>query len=557
MKRVRRGSVGVLCVALSVLGVSAARVPPASAVIAANRFVSVSSPTRLLDTRSDIGNQPTGKPGAKSVITTQIIGRANVPAEAVAAVLNVTATAAEGAGYITVYPAGQDVPTASNINTERSGQTIPNLVTVPIGTGGRVAFYSSVGTHLIADIFGYYVPSATSVSGRYVATEPTRAIDTRNFRGPLAAKEVLRVPLGGIPTDALAAVLNVTVTAATGAGYWTVFADGAPLPGTSNLNVDVAGQTIPNQVLAPMSNGAIDIFTSAGGHVIVDVAGYYTGASGPASSTGLFVPITPTRFLDTRNPGPQNPLGNAFKPMPNWVVEMPVAGRSGIPAAASALVMNTTLTAASRPGFVTAYPAGSVRPLTSTLNADRTGQTIANHAISPLTPRGVAFFTDGGTHLIADVTGWFTGLPRNATVPTPNNVMPPTPFPMKISIPSLGVSADLHDGIDIEGLNDGPGHWPGTGLPGSPGNMAIFGHRVSHTRPFRDLDQLHPGDAIAIESNGITYHYRLKETLITGPDDAETIGGWTPTPTLTLVACHPPGSVTYRIVVRAVLVDIT
>jgi sortase (surface protein transpeptidase) len=49
----------------------------------------------------------------------------------------------------------------------------------------------------------------------------------------------------------------------------------------------------------------------------------------------------------------------------------------------------------------------------------------------------------------------------------------------------------------------------------------------------------------------------MKETLITGPDDAETIGGWTPTRTLTLVACHPPGSVTYRIVVRAVLVDIT
>lgn len=78
-----------------------------------------------------------------------------------------------------------------------------------------------------------------------------------------------------------------------------------------------------------MNNGAVDIFTSAGGHVIVDVAGYYTGASGPANSTGLFVPISPTRFVDTRNPGPLNPLGNAFKPMPKWVVEMPVAGRSG------------------------------------------------------------------------------------------------------------------------------------------------------------------------------------------------------------------------------------
>jgi LPXTG-site transpeptidase (sortase) family protein len=556
----RRRSLGLLriCIALIVLGVVTAKAPAAQAApIATNRFVAVPSPTRLLDTRSDIGNQPTGKPGANSIITTQVIGRAGVPTDAVAVVLNVTATGAEGAGFITVYPAGQGVPTASNINTERNGQTIPNLVTVPIGAGGRVAFFSSIGTHLVADIFGFYVPSATSVSGRYIPTGPTRAIDTRNLRGPLAAREVLRVPLPGVPADALAAVLNVTVTAASGPGYWTVFAAGSTQPDTSNLNVDFAGQTIPNQVLAPVGNGAVNIFSWAGGHVIVDVAGYYTGSSGPASSTGLFVPISPTRFLDTRNPGPLNPLGNAFKPMPKWVVEMPVIGRSGIPAAASALVMNTTLTAASRPGFVTVFPAGSPLPETSTLNADRVGQTIANHSITPLTPRGVSLFTDGGTHLIADVTGWFTGFPRNATVPSPNNVMPATPFPMIIRIPSIGLVADLHDGIDIEGLNDGPGHWPGTGLPGSAGNMAIFGHRVSHTHPFRNLDQLHPGDEITIESNGIVYRYAMRETLITGPDDAETIGGWTPTPTLTLVACHPPGSVTYRIVVRAVLVDIT
>lgn len=93
----------------------------------------------------------------------------------------------------------------------------------------------------------------------------------------------------------------------------------------------------------------------------------------------------------------------------------------------------------------------------------------------------------------------------------------------------------------IDGPGHWPGHWPGTGLPGPTGNMAIFGHRLSHTDPFQDLDQLHPGDAIAIESNGTTYRYVLKGTLITGPDDAETIGGWTPSPTLTLVACNPPG----------------
>ena len=528
-----------------------------TAAVATNRFVTVATPTRLLDTRSNVGNTPLGKPRANQITTTQVTGRAGVPSEAVAVILNVTAAVAEGAGFITVFPAGQSVPVASNINTERDGQTIPNLVTVPIGAAGRVSFFSSVGTHLIADIFGYYVPSSLTVSGRYIPTGPSRVVDTRDFRSPLAAMEVLPVTLPGIPTDALAAVLNVTVTAARGPGFWTVYAHGAPRPETSNLNIDMAGQTIPNQVLAPMKNGAIDLFTSSGGHVIVDVAGYFTGDSGTASSTGLFVPISPTRFLDTRQPGGQNPLGSFFRPRPNWVVEMPVIGRSGIPGAASAIVMNTTLTSASGAGFVTAYPAGTKLPLTSTLNADRTGQTIANHAITPLSSRGIALFTSGGAHLIADVTGWYTGIPRNATEPSPVNTMPTVAFPLRLTIPSIGIAVDVHEGIDIGGLDAGPGHWPGTGPSGISGNMAIFGHRVSHTHPFQDLDLLSSGDQIILESNGFRYRYVMTQTLITGPDDAETIGGWTPNPTLTLVACHPPGSTTYRIVVRAQLVDIT
>lgn len=533
--------------------------PVAHAAATTNRFVSVPSPTRLMDTRSDQGNFPSGKPGTNSVTTTQVIGRAGVPSDAVAVVLNVTATQAEGAGFVTVFPSGVAVPTASNINTERNGQTIPNLVTVPIGSGGRVSFFSSVGTHLIADIFGFYVPAATSVAGRYIPTGPSRVYDSRNLRSPLGAGEVIQVPLTGVPTDALAAVLNVTVTGATGAGYWTVYAAGALRPDTSNLNIDSAGQTIPNQVLAPVGNGAIQIYTWAGGHVIVDVAGYFTGnnAANGSSSTGLFVPISPTRFLDTRHPGSLNPLGNAIKPLPDWVVEMPVTGRSGIPAAASAIVMNTTLTGASRPGFVTAYPAGSATPLTSTLNADHAGQTIANHAITPLATRGISLYTSGGSHLIADVTGWYTGTPRAATIAPPINTVPRPTFPMRIKIPAIGVDVPVHEGIDIDSLNAGPGHWPGTALPGDVGNTAIFGHRVSHTHPFRDLDALNPGDVITIESNGFTYTYVMEQTMITGPDDAETIGGWTPTPTLTLVACHPPGSVTYRIVVRARLVDIS
>ena len=77
-----------------------------------------------------------------------------MPAGASAVVLNVTVTDANGPGYLTVYPCGGAVPLASNLNFT-AGDTRANLVTVPLGTGGKVCFYSYGRTSVIADITGY------------------------------------------------------------------------------------------------------------------------------------------------------------------------------------------------------------------------------------------------------------------------------------------------------------------------------------------------------------------------------------------------------------------
>jgi hypothetical protein len=124
-----------------------------------NSFVPL-SPTRILDTRpapSNVGGF-LGPLTAGQTHTFQVTGVAGVPANATAVVMNITVTGTNDAGYLTVYPAGAALPTASNLNWA-SGVTIPNLVTVKIGAAGKVSVFNFTGNaHVIADVAGYYVP---------------------------------------------------------------------------------------------------------------------------------------------------------------------------------------------------------------------------------------------------------------------------------------------------------------------------------------------------------------------------------------------------------------
>ncbi len=116
-------------------------------------------PTRILDTRTGLGTVGGSKVplGSGGAIDLQVTGVGGVPADAVSVVMNVTYTQATKTGYLTVWPSGDTRPTASNLNTVPKG-TAPNLVTVKLGSGGKVSIYNSVGTvHVLADVAGYYV----------------------------------------------------------------------------------------------------------------------------------------------------------------------------------------------------------------------------------------------------------------------------------------------------------------------------------------------------------------------------------------------------------------
>ncbi|WP_206665913.1 hypothetical protein, partial [Pedococcus bigeumensis] len=182
-----------------------------------------------------------------------------------------TVTAAKSAGFLTVYPDGSTMPTASNLNFA-AGQTIPNLVIAKVGANGRIALTNGAsGTvQVIADIAGYYLAGTPSAPGAYTPLNPARVLDTRTNlggTGPVAAHGTVHLQVagrGGVPASGVSAVVvNVTVTAAKSAGFLTVYPDGSTMPTASNLNF-AAGQTIPNLVIAKVgANGRIALTNGA------------------------------------------------------------------------------------------------------------------------------------------------------------------------------------------------------------------------------------------------------------------------------------------------------
>ncbi|MEO6651723.1 MAG: class E sortase [Ilumatobacteraceae bacterium] len=122
-----------------------------------------------------------------------------------------------------------------------------------------------------------------------------------------------------------------------------------------------------------------------------------------------------------------------------------------------------------------------------------------------------------------------------------------------IVIPKIGVDMTMYEGIRLSTLDYGPGHWPGTAMPGQAGNVVVGGHRTSGHAVFRNVDKLTAGDEIIFRDSTGTHTYRVKRVEIVDPS-AIWIVNPTPTPTATLFACHPPGSTKQRIVVFADLV---
>ena len=401
------------------------------------------TPYRICDTRvgnpsglSGIDAQCAGKTlSSGGTLTIEVAGTnpsgqstGGVPSSgATAVVLNVTAADETTGGYLAVYPAGTETPLASNLNF-LPGKPVPNLVEVALGTGssaGEVSVFNDSGsTDVVVDVEGYVGP-APSGAGLYNALTPARICDTRsgnpsqlsggaaqcNAHGPVTggtSMDVQVTGLGGVPASgASAVVLNVTVTDTTAAAYLTVWPQGTSRPTASNLNWK-PGVSVPNRVVVPLgSTGEISLYVDQGAaDVIVDVGGWYSSAGGSGGSLTQFSGITPARIVDTRSGSGEPYEGQALQAGGTLTVQ--VSGVGGVPANATAVVMNVTVTNTTAGSYLTAWPAGQGRPTASDLNW-AANQTLPNLVIVGLGSSGqVSFYNyTGTTDVIADVVGWY------------------------------------------------------------------------------------------------------------------------------------------------------
>lgn len=395
-------------------------------------------PSRILDTRTGNG-AAVGPVGPNQVMSFTVTDREGVPATDVSAVvLNMTAVFPTAASYLTVWPTGEPMPTASNLNFVPN-QVVPNLVKTKVGVAGQVSVYNAAGSvHVLADVAGWYKGGVDPVEGaRYQPLTPSRILDTRfgvgaaaTTVGPGQSVDLQVTGEGGVPVTGVSAVtMNVTVVGPSApSSFLTVWPTGEARPTASNLNY-VAGDVVANLVLVKVgAGGKVSLYNETGQtHLLADVVGWYSAPGGPGS---VYEPLTPSRLLDTRfgKGAPAATVG------PGQTVDLKVTGVGGVPlSGVSAVALNVTAVGPSAPSFLTAWPAGEARPTASNLNY-KTGQVVPNLVVVKVgAGGGVSLFNDAGqTHLLADVVGWFGVTPGenhrllSVTVEHPHLFIPDT-----------------------------------------------------------------------------------------------------------------------------------
>jgi sortase A len=120
----------------------------------------------------------------------------------------------------------------------------------------------------------------------------------------------------------------------------------------------------------------------------------------------------------------------------------------------------------------------------------------------------------------------------------------------RIVIPKIGLSLQVVQGTDAASLEKGPGHYPGTALPGLAQTVAIAGHRTTYLAPFRHIDALRPGNRIVLDMPYGRFTYVVQYRRIVAPTALWVIrnAGYD---RLVLSACNPLYSATQRIIVFA------
>ncbi len=377
------------------------------------------TPTRILDTRSG-----TGLAGAFSSHVARtfgvIGGNGGVPAGATAVTGNLTVTAQTSGGFLFIGPAGTNNPTSSALNFPLGDDRASGVTVALSGAGTLSVTYAAPSpgatAQVLFDVTGYFTPDSSGST--YHALTPTRILDTRSGTGLAGAfsSHVARTfgvigGNGGVPAGATAVTGNLTVTAQTSGGFLFIGPAGTNNPTSSALNFPLGDDRASGVTVALSGAGTLSVTYAAPSpgataQVLFDVTGYFT----PDSSGSTYHALTPTRILDTRS---GTGLAGAFSSHVARTFGV-IGGNGGVPAGATAVTGNLTVTAQTSGGFLFIGPAGTNNPTSSALNFplgdDRaSGVTVALSGAGTLSVTYAAPSPGATAQVLFDVTGYFSG----------------------------------------------------------------------------------------------------------------------------------------------------
>ena len=373
-------------------------------------FTSVTPSQRVFDSRNAGANTGTVRAGTSrliNVVATQGTHRA--------ALVNITMVRPTSTAFVTAWQPRTTRPTASNINVA-SGEVAANASIVPVDEDGNVLVFVSARGHLIIDVLGFFdtTTGGAAQAGRLVPTDPVRAADTRQpanggnnqyTRTTDGLDDVVNVPiegLWGVGTDTSAVAVIVTGIAANpiSSGYVVVLPHGGTVPASSNVNTNGGGEVRSNLVIVPVgADGSIDVRLRTTANVLVDVVGSFTDGTAPNLSDGTFVPVNPTRTVDSRVSLGFSRLAASGTGSVN---------PADVPNNAMAVAQNVVITRTGGTGFLTAYPGTGSPPLVSNVNANGNGQTRSAMALTGVGAGGsLSYFSSFATDVVVDVTGYF------------------------------------------------------------------------------------------------------------------------------------------------------
>jgi hypothetical protein len=403
---------------------------------------------------------PAAAAGAVDVTVTSVGGTsATSPSDtftyvAAPAVTALSPTSGSVAGGTTVTITGANLSGATSVSfgsssgviTAVSGSSI--TVTAPSEETGTVDVTVTTpgGTSAASSADHYTFVAPVSPGAPFSPLAPVRICDTRagnpsGLSGAAAQCNGLTIGTGGtrvvnvanasdsfgVPANATAVVLNVTVVNPSAPGFVTAYPTGAVLPVASNINY-VGGEVVPNLVEVGIgSGGDVSFYSSSQSDLVVDVEGYTSPSASGGAGAGLYNALpSPVRICDTRAANPSNlnqaPLNqcngtaNRGETLPTGgSLNVAVAGASDVvPSGATAAVFNVTVANPSAPGFLTVFPEDKARPAaTSNVNYGA-GQVTTNRVIVPLSTTGVlpgdiTVYSSAHADVIVDVSGYYSG----------------------------------------------------------------------------------------------------------------------------------------------------